>query len=422
MVRCGHCKQAHLWVAPDRVEAQGPPPAARRAGGGASPMLVVAAAAAGVLIVAGVGAAMLLRVKPRLAAEDRSLPPDAPLVLGDRLEMAVQTKSSFQSCSFDVLGLEADGRVLGVPCGGTTPAPVSRALLRSESYQSADPGSIALYRGPSGWVRAEVIGPEPGDQVRLRALGEAGAESVAPKSQVFGVQRGGFPAFVQAPLPAAAPLEVGDLILRRDGAMLEEGKLLAVGDAVRYERGSAHDGRFEAFKEEPKTASRQMLLGRVVSAGTKLEPGNVVLAPAGTSWQRLSVVVEEPHYLLKVRAAGGSEQSIMKQGLFLIRVADKAPPEPPAAAGSSSSVAPLMRGFRQCFQEALAKNPKAQGKVEARLEVGPKGDVTKAEMTPSGDLPPSVAPCMKRHALATKLPPPAGGATVMLVPVVFQAS
>lgn len=419
VVRCKHCQQPHLWVAPDRVEAQGAPPALPGPSSGPRVVLVLALAVMAVVLVGGAVATFLLRGKPRQLSDERKIPADAPLVIGDRVEMAIQTKSSFQSCSFDVLGHEADGRVLGVPCGGTNLAPVSRELLRAEAYVAAEPGGVALHMGPAGWVRAEIIGPEPNDQLRLLPLGEGKSESVVPKAQVFTVQRSASVGLTQAPLPAAAPLEVGDLILRRDGALLEEGKLLTLGDAVSFERGSAYDGRFESFRESPKTASRLALLARVVTAGTKLEPGQVVLAPSGSAWQRLTVVVEDPHYLLRARGADGKEQRVVKQGLYLIRVPDKAPPAAPAAT-PQSNVAPLTRGFRKCFEQALAKNPKAEGKVQVTVLVGAKGEITQAEVTPSGDLPPSVAACMKSHALATKLPAPEGGPTKLVIPVVFK--
>lgn len=421
VVRCSHCKQAHLWVAPDRVEAQGPPPGRTQAGTSNVTFFLVVGALVGLLAVAG-AVVVFARSSPRTPyGQERKLPADAPVVLGDRLEMHIATQGGSSSCSFDVLGIEPDGRVLGVPCSGTTPAPVSRELLRSE-LGSADPSSIALFQSASGWLRGEVVGPEPGSQLRLRGLGESGAEVLAPASKVIAVQRAGLPGMIQAPLPKTAPLEAGDVILVRDGPVLVQGKLIALGDAVTFAPGSAYDGRFEAFKEASKTASRQALLGSVVVAGTKLEPGFVVLAPAGEAWERLVVTLEEPHLSLKTTDASGKERRIVKQGLFLIRVPDKTPPPPVTGVTQPGNVAPLMRGFKKCFEEALAKNPKAQGRVQARIELAADGSVKSAEMLGAGDLPPSVTACMKKHALATKLPPPAAGNTTLIVPVVFTSS
>ncbi|MBK7582001.1 MAG: AgmX/PglI C-terminal domain-containing protein [Myxococcales bacterium] len=423
VVRCGHCAQAHLWVAPDRVEAQGGVTPRQVRPVSRAP-LVLGAALLVVLMSVGVGAALLVSRSPARSAAERRLPQDAPVVIGDQLEMSVVTARSSQSCSFTVLGVEADGRVLGVPCNGTAPAPVSRELLGSESYRSADPGSIALVRGAGGWVRAEVLGPEPGERVRLRALGETETESVVTVAEVFVVQRAGPGLIVQAPLPAAAPLEVGDLITRRDGAMLEEGRVTSVGEAVSYEHGSAYDGTFEKFAGEPKTVARGMLLARVVTAGSTLQPGDVVLGPDGTGWKRFRVELEEPNHMLKVSDAGQAAR-IVKQGLFLIRVGDKLPavaalPATAAPARLPGKLAMLNARFRRCYNDALAKDPKAEGKVVMTVEIGAKGEVTGVDAKPTGNLPPSVVKCMTAHVKAIELEPPLGGKATYVIPVVFQ--
>ncbi len=416
VVRCRHCAQPHLWVAPGRVEAQTPRPRSPTASSPFPAVIFVAL----LLLALGAGAGFFLMLRRAPAARDEPhLAPDAPLVIGDHIEMAVGSKNSWQSCSFDVMGLEADGRVLGIPCGGSTPAPIDRKNLRPESFQARDPGNIALMPGPGGWVRAEIIAPEPNDQLRVLPLGENTQERLIPKAEAMVVQRSGVGSFLVAPLPENAALEVGDVVSLREGVMVEEGKLLALGDTVRLERGSAYDGEFKSFHGQPKTASKKMLLARVVTVGTLLKTGDVLLGTGADASIRYEFVASEPHHLLRVTTRGGGERKIVKQGLYLVRVGERpAPVQVPDL--RPPGIAALTPAFRGCYQSALATNPKAGGRVEVKLSVGAKGQITRVDVKSEGDLPASVANCVKDKAKGAKLDPPDGGGAVYVIPIVFQ--
>lgn len=86
---------------------------------------------------------------------------------------------------------------------------------------------------------------------------------------------------------------------------------------------------------------------------------------------------------------------------------------------ASSEVAKMRAGFRACYNRALATNPDASGRIDLRIRVGAGGEVTGVAASSSGNLPPSVAECVKGRARSARFSPPEGGSAVVSVPVSF---
>ncbi len=93
------------------------------------------------------------------------------------------------------------------------------------------------------------------------------------------------------------------------------------------------------------------------------------------------------------------------------------------AGGSISNaarvIAAMRPAFRACFQKGLDQNPDAQGSVRLAIKVGPGGEVSSVQATPSGNLPPGVVDCVTTRAKRAQFDPPEGGAAVVQVPVTF---
>ena len=58
-------------------------------------------------------------------------------------------------------------------------------------------------------------------------------------------------------------------------------------------------------------------------------------------------------------------------------------------------VAAMAAGFRNCYSQALAQHPGAEGKVLLSINIGPSGAVQSVNAVPSGSLPESVVDCTK---------------------------
>lgn len=82
-------------------------------------------------------------------------------------------------------------------------------------------------------------------------------------------------------------------------------------------------------------------------------------------------------------------------------------------------VAAMRAGFRACYNRALANNPDAEGKINLSIHVGPGGEVTAVNATPSGNLGADVVGCVTSRAQAARFDPPQGGMAVIQVPVTF---
>lgn len=82
-------------------------------------------------------------------------------------------------------------------------------------------------------------------------------------------------------------------------------------------------------------------------------------------------------------------------------------------------VAGMRAGFRACYNRGLAENPDAQGSIRLSIRVGPGGEVSGVQASPSGNLPGSVVSCVQARASAAQFAPPEGGSAVIVVPVTF---
>ena len=80
-------------------------------------------------------------------------------------------------------------------------------------------------------------------------------------------------------------------------------------------------------------------------------------------------------------------------------------------------VAAMAAGFRNCYSQALAQHPGAEGKVLLSINIGPSGAVQSVNAVPSGSLPESVVDCTKSRASLAQFSPPRGGSAVIQIPV-----
>lgn len=327
VVTCDHCKQPHLWVAPNVVEPHHAPaaPAARRTSGSGKGLLVAGVALAVALVVAGVGAALFVGSKGRSAQTVR-VGADMPLAIGDVIHQQIGN----DGCEVDVVGLLPDGRVQAA-CGETV-APRSRDLLEVDAagafaYAPLDTGDVVLARTAAGWARRIVVSAEPGKQVRVRAATEpATGGTVVPVAAVVRVRRRSTGATTfYVPLPERAPLEVGDLVWLRAGTMLQRARVEALDGAnveVRtgYARSSG-DGRFDAFEpsqQPPAKRSRASLLADGVRAPQVLHPGSVVLVADGASWTRRIVAADDGD-AVELTSPDGKTDAHAKENMVLVR-------------------------------------------------------------------------------------------------------
>jgi hypothetical protein len=323
VVTCEHCKQPHLWIAPNVVEPQRAPaaPQPRRS---AKAVAVAGVAIAVALVLAGIGAALFAASKGRSAPTVR-VSADMPLAIGDSIHQQIDDTG----CEVDVVGLLPDGRVQAA-CGDTV-APRSRDLLQLDAagafaYAPLDPGDVVLVRTEPGWVRRIVVSAEPDHQVRVRAAAEpTTGGTVVPGAAVARVRRRTAGATFYVPLPDHAPLEPGDLVWFRDGSMLQRARVEELDGAdvqVRpgYARSSG-DGRFDAFEPSAQpavTRSRASLLADGVRAPQALPPKSVVLVFDGTSWSRRTVAVDDGDAVELTRPDGKLEAHA-KEDMVLVR-------------------------------------------------------------------------------------------------------
>lgn len=96
---------------------------------------------------------------------------------------------------------------------------------------------------------------------------------------------------------------------------------------------------------------------------------------------------------------------------------------PPVVTGivknAASVVARLRPRFHACYRRALEENPDAQGRVQLVMRVAPNGNVQSASASASGNLPPSVAPCVQRAGMTAAFDAPEGGMAAVVVPISF---
>lgn len=430
VVRCEHCDQPHLWVAPDKVEAEPAPPPplnaapARRAPSKAPILLLAVGALAVLLMVGGAVSFLFIRGTARPAGSDGLLvPSDAPLVRGDQVEMVLRSPRSVQTCPVDIVDFAPDGRPVGVPCNGSEPTPIGRELLELRTYRYEEPQQldVVLVKTASGWQRAMVEAPEGGGKYRLKSLVPGGESFSAAKEALARVQGRTF-GELRGPLPPSAPLAEGDVLWHRKGTVLHAGRVDEVGEGgVVLAPGYVRDGKFAPSPGSSDTVPKTSLLAPIVRMPDALERGSNVLARSGSAWQRHEVDADLGH-LVRLKDGSGKLVELPKQELFLVRV----PGAPPASslAELGGSTAPnfhkaITPALRRCFQQALQKDPKANGKISLELNVGAQGQVVKAKATQTGALPASMLSCAEDAAKKAKLEPPDGGAAIVRMSATF---
>lgn len=273
VVRCPHCGQPHLWVAPSAgdqgrfVRRDAPSRDLAR------PLSVLFVAGVvllvGMVVASGVAGYVLWDGRSSGAAPAAVVPADAPIELGDELTYQYSENAS---CASYVEHLEASGEIVLAGCSEAAPAKAPRSMLRFDTYAYREPssGDVALRRGARGWERLVVVGAGGGDRVRVEPL-LGGAERGVEKSSLFVVRNGPATYRLVQP-PPGAPLEVGDGVHYRAGARIDTGKLSELAaDTVLVEPGSfTPEGGFEPSKAAPVKVARD---------GLRLELGNPASAP-----------------------------------------------------------------------------------------------------------------------------------------------
>jgi hypothetical protein len=95
-------------------------------------------------------------------------------------------------------------------------------------------------------------------------------------------------------------------------------------------------------------------------------------------------------------------------------------PTPTPRPAEADSVISKNRGlFKQCFDKCLKEDPKCAGKVTTTITIGASGAPTDVSST-STDAPASMVECIRQKFLGLSFPPPDGGSTQMVVPLVLQ--
>jgi hypothetical protein len=147
--------------------------------------------------------------------------------------------------------------------------------------------------------------------------------------------------------------------------------------------------------------------------------GGLVVVLAAACEARAPAITAEP-----TAAASGAPRA----------ATDPLGPAPPLSASASSSaalpdcpgggcnpggvVAEMSTGFRRCYREGLAQDPKMQGKVEVHATIGPNGDVVSVTPKATG-LSPEVVRCVADRVRKGKFTPPAQGTDSVVIPVTF---
>jgi hypothetical protein len=78
------------------------------------------------------------------------------------------------------------------------------------------------------------------------------------------------------------------------------------------------------------------------------------------------------------------------------------------------------RQVRACYEQALARDPEARGKVTIKFAIDLKGDVSQATITEDTLSDPEVGRCVQGVIRSLKFPTPTGGPIIINYPFVFQ--
>lgn len=90
------------------------------------------------------------------------------------------------------------------------------------------------------------------------------------------------------------------------------------------------------------------------------------------------------------------------------------------AADIRKEMSRLRPAFRRCYDVVLEAHPTAAGRITLKLVIAPRGTVTSASTSVTGDLPPSVATCVAQVARTARFSP-ASDPTNVTFPIAFQS-
>jgi hypothetical protein len=151
--------------------------------------------------------------------------------------------------------------------------------------------------------------------------------------------------------------------------------------------------------QQADEAERRVGEGRARAAGTQGRPALPVPVPAP------AIAVPAPAAAATAVPAPATD--------------DAPPVGQRSAADIQKEMSRLRSAFRRCYDVVLNDNPAAAGRISLKLVIGPRGDVTSATTSATGDLPPSVGSCVVKVARTASFGP-ADGPTNVTYPLTFQ--
>jgi hypothetical protein len=316
VVRCDHCGQPHMWVAPQSSGEQGrwmvqQAPAGR---GGALKWLLLGGAVLVALAAAGVVAGILMWSKgARGGSGEAPVTADTPLTIGD--DVTVHTTKN-HSCQSYVAALLGDGRVRVADCGGgDSPLSAARSLLTLDTYSFRKPAvdDVVLWRVAGRWQRFVVVGLDAGGHVRVEPLLGGNGESVDPKAlRVVWRHDGSSAGFRWVPPPAGAAFAVGDVVGYRDAGVIKSGKVTRI-DGARLELlpGYLDHGTFAPEKDAtPTRRAQNTLLLQLASPSSPPGPWQTLLVQKEGKWQRVKLASTDEHGRWGVQDSDGHQRVV----------------------------------------------------------------------------------------------------------------
>jgi hypothetical protein len=82
----------------------------------------------------------------------------------------------------------------------------------------------------------------------------------------------------------------------------------------------------------------------------------------------------------------------------------------------------MQADFTRCYAEGLIADGKAKGSVLVALQIGKDGAVTRADASPSGNVPQNVQTCIRDRARSAKFAAPKGGTAIVSFSVTLAPS
>lgn len=77
------------------------------------------------------------------------------------------------------------------------------------------------------------------------------------------------------------------------------------------------------------------------------------------------------------------------------------------------------RGFRECYERALARDPKAYGRTDTSFIIDLDGTVSGPRTMVSGNLPPETGTCVETAFRHVTFDAPSGGIVTVTYPITF---